>query len=289
MNISGVSTQIPQIILPELPKNEEPTLNEISETQPTPTQPVDQELEKNENVKGVIRLLQDGHFKGVADIRLRINLSEELNAMENGEIQKVIGEKISAITGGVKENLDALLSSDNLSEEQSTSIFEQIETFTQSVDDLIEENFNSAQSSKEALSSGLSSNFDEFIASLNSILLPAETESTDANSSNEDVKIEEQVTVTANPVGQENDEKIESDPAEGHETFFQDSIQNLKTTFAEFIDELTNALTDIKTLPDLSEPNGNGKAFDKFLSIYNNLQGVDAHNHNLTDGISVIA
>ena len=168
MNISGVSTQIPQIILPELPKNEEPTLNEISETQPTPTQPVDQELEKNENVKGVIRLLQDGHFKGVADIRLRINLSEELNAMENGEIQKVIGEKISAITGGVKENLDALLSSDNLSEEQSTSIFEQIETFTQSVDDLIEENFNSAQSSKEALSSGLSSNFDEFIASLNS-------------------------------------------------------------------------------------------------------------------------
>ena len=103
------------------------------------------------------------------------------------------------------------------------------------------------------MSLGLSSNFDEFIASLNSILLPAETESTDANSS------------------------------------FQDSIQNFKTTFVESIDELTNVLIDIKTLPDLSEPNGNGKAFDKFLSIYNNLQGVDAHNHNLTDEISVKA
>ena len=142
MNIRGVGTKIPQIILPELPKNKEPALNEFFETQPTPIQPVDQEVEKNENVKGVIRLLQEGHFKGVADIRHRINLSEELNAMENGEIQKIIGEKVSAITGGVKANLDTLLSSDNLSEEQSTSISEQMEIFTQSVDVLIEGNFN---------------------------------------------------------------------------------------------------------------------------------------------------
>lgn len=298
MDISGISTQIPKVIFSESLNNEEPALNEISqeqlkdneipETQSTPTQPVDQEIEKDETVKGVIRLLQEGHFKGVADIRLRINFSEELNAVENREIQKVIGEKVSAITDKLNTDLETFLSSNNLSEEQTTSISEQMETFTLSVDDLIKENFNSAQSSKEALSSGLSSNFEEFIVSLNPIFLPAETESTDDNSSSEVVGTEEPVAVTANPVGKENDEKTESKPDEGPEAIFQNLSQTLKTTFAESLTELTNALDDIKILPDISEPNGNGKAFDKFLSIYNNLQGVDTHNHNLTDGISVI-
>ena len=56
------------------------------------------------------------------------------------------------------------------------------------------------------LSSELSSNFEEFIASLNPILLPAETESTDVNSSSEDVRTEE--LITANPAEKENAEKI---------------------------------------------------------------------------------
>lgn len=287
MDINGVSTQISQVILPELPNNEEPALNGISETQSTPTLPVDQDVEKNENVKGVIRLLQEGHFKGVADIRLRINFSEELSAIENGEIQKVVGEKIPAITDSVNATLKALLSSDKLSDEQATSISEQMQTFSRSVDLIKEDFLNTAQPSKEALISGLSSNFEEFIGSLNPILLPAETELTDDNSPSEDVRTEEPIAV--NSAGEENGETIESDQAMGLEPILQDFTQSLKTTFTGALNELTNALNDIKILPDLSEPTGNGKAFDKFLSIYNNLQGVGAHNHNLTDGISVIA
>ena len=316
MDISGVSTQIPQVFLPELPNNEEPDLNgisqeqlednEISQTQSTPTQPVNQEVVENEKVRGVIRLLQEGHFKGVADIRLRINFFEELSAMENGEIQKVAGEKVQALTDLVNKNLEDLLSSDNLSEEQATlsenlseeqatSISEQMETFTQSVDLIKEDFLNTAQPSKEDLISRLNSNFEEFIASLNLVLLPPDTElpgteSTDDIPTIENLGIEELITM--NPAEEENDginEIIEPDQAEGPETIFQDFIQNLKTTFAEAMNELTNALNDIKILPDLSEPNGNGKAFDKFLTIYNNLQGIDENNQNSTDGISVIA
>ena len=33
-------------------------------------------------VRGVIRLLQQGHFKGVADVRLRINFFDELSAID---------------------------------------------------------------------------------------------------------------------------------------------------------------------------------------------------------------
>lgn len=287
MDISGVSTQIPQVILPELPNNEELDLNGISQTQSTPTQPVNQEVVENEKVKGVIRLLQEGHFKGVADIRLRINFFEELSAMENGEIQKVAGEKVSAITDSVNANLDDFLLSGNLSDEQANTILDQIETFTQSVGLIKEDFLNTAQLSKEDLISGLNSNFEEFISSLNSTLLPPETELTDDISTIENLGIEESITV--NPAGEENNEIIEPDQAEGPETIFQDFIQNLKTTFAEALNKLTSALNDITIMPDLSEPNGKGKAFDKFLTIYNNLQGIDAHNHNSTDGISVIA
>lgn len=290
MDISGVSTQIPQVVLPELPNNEELDLNGISQTHSTPTQPVNQEVVENEKVKGVIRLLQEGHFKGVADIRLRINFFEELSAMENGEIQKVAGEKVSAITDSVNANLDVFLLSGNLSDEQANTILDQMETFTQSVGLIKEDFLNTAQLSKEDLISGLNSNFEEFISSLNSTFLPPETESTDDISTIENPGIEESITV--NPAGEENneiDEIIEPDQAEGPETIFQDFIQNLKTTFAEALNELTSALNDITIMPDLSEPNGNGKAFDKFLTIYKNLQGIDAHNHNSTDGISVIA
>ncbi len=281
MNINGVSAQSAQVNRSGLLNREERSLNglsqehlgnnEISQTQSTPKQPEVQENAKNETLKGVVRNLQEGHFKGVADVRLRINFFEELNTIENGEIQKLVGEKVPGVTDSVNANLEILLSSDELSEEQVTSISEHMETFTQSVDLMKEDFLNAAQPSKEALILGLNSGFEEFITSLNLVLLPTEPEPLDDNSASEDVGVEESLPV--NPVGEENDENIGSDQAVESETNFQDFISNLRTTFAESLIELTNALNDSKILPDLSEPNGNGKAFDKFLAIYNNLQG----------------
>ncbi len=39
-----------------------------------------------QEARGVIRLLEEGHFKGVADIRLRINFAEELAGSELPEL-----------------------------------------------------------------------------------------------------------------------------------------------------------------------------------------------------------
>lgn len=278
MNINGVSAQVNMSGLLNSKERDLNGLsqeqlgnNEISQTQSTPTQPEVQKVGKDEKIKGVVRLLQEGHFKGVADVRLRINFFEELSSIEVGEIQKVAGEKIPGVTYSVNVNLEALLLSDELSEEQVTSISEHMETFTQSVDLMKEDFLNAVQPSKEDLISGLNSGFEEFITSVNLVLFPTEPESPDDISTNGDVGTEESINV--NPVGGENDENIESDQAVESETNFQDFISNLRTTFAESLNELTNALNDSKILPDLSEPNGNGKAFDKFLAIYNNLQG----------------
>lgn len=254
--------------------------NEISQAQSTPTQPEVQKVGKDEKIKGVVRLLQEGHFKGVADVRLRINFFEELSSIEVGEIQKVVGEKIPGITDSVNANLEALLLSDELSEEQVTSISEHMETFTQSVNLIKEDFLNTVQPSKENLISGLNYGFEEFITSVNLVLFPTEPESPDDISTNGVVGTGESINV--NPFGGEYDKNIESDQAVESETNFQDFISNLRTTFAESLNEMTNALNNSKTLPDPSEPNGNGKAFDKFLAIYNKLQGVDAYDYSST-------
>ncbi len=190
----------------------------------------------------------------------------------------MVGEKVPGVIESVNANLEELLSSIKLSEEQVTSISEHMETLTESVGLMKEDFLNAVQLSKEDLISGLNSNFEEFIISVNLVLFPTEPESPDDISTNGDVGAEE--SINENPVGGENDENIESDQAVESETNFHDFISNLRTTFAESLNELTNALNDSKILPALSEPNGNGKAFDKFLAIYNNLQGVDADNHN---------
>lgn len=53
-------------------ENAEPPITDV----PDPTE------EETQEAKGVFRLLQEGHFNGVADIRLRINFFEELAGSE---------------------------------------------------------------------------------------------------------------------------------------------------------------------------------------------------------------
>lgn len=49
----------------------------VTETKPTVQD--SRQIPGQEKVKGVVRLLHEGHFKGVADIRLRINFHEQLH------------------------------------------------------------------------------------------------------------------------------------------------------------------------------------------------------------------
>jgi len=40
------------------------------------------------------------------------------------------------------------------------------------------------------------------------------------------------------------------------------------------MDDLTTAVSAVSVLPPLSEPNGNGVAYNKFLAIYNEMRGI---------------
>jgi hypothetical protein len=52
-------------------------------------------------------------------------------------------------------------------------------------------------------------------------------------------------------------------------------IDELSTAFEAAKDELIEALNGFQLLPELSEPSGNGVAYEKFLAIYNQMQTVE--------------
>jgi hypothetical protein len=55
---------------------------------------------------------------------------------------------------------------------------------------------------------------------------------------------------------------------------YQSLIDELSSTFAAAMAEFEASLNGNHTLPELSDPSGNGKAYEKFLAIYNQLWGI---------------
>ncbi len=70
-----------------------------------------------EEGQGVIGLLQEGHFKGVADVRLRINFFDELAAIEAGELKTASEGSINGVLGAVGGDAESLLSLSETPEE----------------------------------------------------------------------------------------------------------------------------------------------------------------------------
>ncbi len=91
MQIDGIAPPAAHALHPDKPNRADPFIKatpretpikkELAEPSPAPPQVENQAVQDDEKVKGVIRLLQEGHFKGVADVRLRINFFDELTAL----------------------------------------------------------------------------------------------------------------------------------------------------------------------------------------------------------------
>jgi hypothetical protein len=55
---------------------------------------------------------------------------------------------------------------------------------------------------------------------------------------------------------------------------WQAFIENLQSSYSGAMEDLTTAVSAVSALPPLSEPNGNGVAYNKFLAIYNEMRGI---------------
>lgn len=108
--------------------------------------------------KGVVRLLEEGHFKGVADVRLRINFHEQLSASAEAksigtarqaaeglgqavnhvlEQQPEVPEGVSEVVNGFQETLAQLRDSTSSASEMSAAVSTSFNDLTTSLRDVL--------------------------------------------------------------------------------------------------------------------------------------------------------
>ncbi len=260
--------------------------------------------QEEEELPGVIRNLLEGHYTGVADVRLRINFADVLAAIEQEQMQAAAAEQIDGMLVTVGATIAGLLGSteaakaeelegpieapaeepsESPTEEQLAAIGEYQVAFVQEVNESKEVFITSEAPSQEELVAGLNGAFESFVASLISTFEPGPapepeavappvittSEGIEGESEPDELIVEEG---GAEGTGETNGEAPEPEiPAEpGFD--YQGFIESLTTSFMSALDGLINALNEVHALAELSEPNGNGVAFDKFLAIYNELQ-----------------
>ena len=265
---------------------EEPT-NGVSENQtetaaPTPV-PDDQSSETTPagddgndeygRAAGVLRLLQEGHFRGVADVRLRINFYDEIAAMERDALNGAAQAGAETIIGVVGSHVDSLLANGTVEEPTAAGIRDSMALFGAGVSASLNDFQSQGDVSAEDLIGRIRSDFDAFLAAMKSALEPAAEPETGDSEPDAVAQPVEEVAMTlasAEAGGEVPSPSITDDiPA----TDFEDFFTSLIDAFEAELQKLETALSDVHVLPDLSAPQGNGKAYEKFLAIYNDLRG----------------
>ncbi len=217
------------------------------------------ESDENEGSEsGVIRNLLDGHFKGVADVRLRINFADEIAAMEAEKAAELTQAGIFDINAMVAGEIESFLQTEGLDEGIAAVISDGLQNFS---------SINTAT----ALAGGgsiaqLQSTFDAYIESIRTGLAGL----------SQPVLEETTTEETTVPPATE-----EITTASDWQLAVEQFITDLTLSFETALNELNAELENVTVLPELSEPNGNGRAYDKFLSIYNEMQQSGANSSEL--------
>jgi hypothetical protein len=263
---------------------------------PDPVQAVPKapEIENSaEGQKGVLRLLQEGHFNGVADIRLRINFHDEISAMESEQLKSAADGEVDRFINTVTD----FLKSQEQTDEDLTPV---VDAFLADAENAKAKFLTEGNLSIDALINDLKAAIENLIAGLNGLipetaveeLAPLLTEEI-VETVIDTVKEEEPVAFVADetpvaevPLEEMPEETVVTDgpdvnapPLKAEEDVAAQIallIEELTPLFDAAASGLKDALSHTSALPELSEPTGNGVAYEKFLNIYNGLYGLGA-------------
>jgi hypothetical protein len=279
------------------PKDQQP---EPAEQTSARQEPGTEQTAESSDAEGVLRLLQEGHFKGTADVRLRINFADKIAAMEAEKLQEVAEEKVDGILDSVNTILGALVPEEEsvpasnaelppvdadgdgiidtydlpntasapggvTTEEQPDDLTGLQDTFTETVTSLKEDFLAAGTPSTSALLEGIQSAFDRLVESLQAALAPPEEPAEplpNAPLPN---------TAGGGSLTNINGEVIEPEPAVEPTSETPSLIDELTAAFKAAMDELINDFDGVSLLPPISQPEGNGRAYQKFLDIYNQM------------------
>ncbi len=296
MEVIGVSSQITPVIQTETVHQANPAVEEIPESEVT-------EQSKDGKADGVIRNLLEGHYKGVADVRLRINHFEELAAIESAQLKALAEQEVAGLLGVVESGVNNILGSSETftaqaapnGEGETEPVNEALtvsglhDEFVGAVNILSEKFVLAETPSINDLVGGIENAFTDFVTFLSGLLMPTEENPTvvvEGKGGQADGSSGISTTGTQEPTAPPEGEQpagveivggepeppvVEVLPQAGYISL----IDELSTAFEAAKDELKEALKGFQLLPELSEPRGNGVAYEKFLAIYNQMQTVE--------------
>jgi len=267
--------------------------------------PANDEIPEGDKTKGVIRNLLDGHYKGVADVRLRIVHFEELAQIENANLKEAAGDNVGQLLGSVDSAVNDLLNSIPPTEESLESedtqdtaaiVTELHQEFIASVNQLLQDFISSDNPSTSSLITGIEGFFDAFITSLRDLLVPPAEEplteiepiETEQEPPAAEPELTEPTALAQETPAPETDTETptegESETPAPTEPDYSAFIDAISAAFTEAITDLAQALNGLTVLPELTEATGNGAAYDKFLTIYNQMLGIETIQDEPTTG-----
>ena len=228
--------------------------------------------DEEDGQKGVIKNLLSGHFRGVSDVRLRINFQEEIAALEAASLAEATAAGVAEIAGNVASEIETFLTTDGLDEETIASITGSLSAFVSGESTIATFSATAETATTEDAIAKLQSDFDTLIEALNSALIVSE-ETTTAETTEPEGVIG--FTTTVAPDSEPTTTEFSVDEPAAEEEVVIDGeafIASLIESFESEMETLIASLAEISILPELSEPNGNGTAYDKFVAMYNELQ-----------------
>jgi hypothetical protein len=209
-----------------------------------------QQAQAPEPQQGVIRNILDGHFKGVADVRLRLNFHDELQALSTRAARDAAPEAGEKLLDGFAEAESRFLA--EVDAEQAEQAKGAFDSFREDAEDIL----GDQETDPSELAAALNDRFQA---------LKDELAELDARQQDEIAAIE------AHAQEEEVIEEVAAQAAPRTEDTV-DLSERLATLEAEFgtgLAEFQAQLADVSDLlPPLSEAQGNGRAYARFAAQY---------------------
>lgn len=250
------------------------------------------EADGDEGQPGVIRNLLSGHYKGVADVRLRINFYDELTALEQGGVAQALAEP-SAALGEMTDQLAGLA---ELGEDLPPEVAQAVAGLQEAAAAFTDAGDMGRQEALDLLA-GLKEAFGRLIEQLQAYMQtrPVEPEPTGddppADPLEQAAAAEPPVEVVTGdavpeptaepPAGEPLAETPAAEPAEEVLPAGTDPFEVVDGFLAQWGDlsileqlaSLEQSVGQVSALPALSGPPDNqGAAYAKFLAIYQEMQ-----------------
>ena len=232
----------------------------------------------NGNANGVIRLLQEGHFQGVSGLRLQINFHEQLAAIAQQSVASTADAGGDSLLAAVEAVVDDFTANNDLDPTILEGITTAQQTFNEVARALFEE-FQSSTIGNAELLASLQTAFEDFLASIEAIVPVVEAETNEsgqvAPASTDAVEIDAVIPTGGDIIPLDTTEGVSEEPTTAAVPDFTAFLQALGDAFSGALEDLEVAFVSAgSTAAEISEPNGNGVAFAKFLDILSALNGI---------------